>query len=150
MAQLSLEDRAEIHDLYMLYPHAFDGGDADAWVGLFAKDARFTVPGAPTIVGPDAMREFITTRNASTPGMRHLMANVLIESDGRGVTGRAYFLAVRLAEDGSFRLRNIGRYEDEFIREDGSWKFSARTVISELAPDLIDAQFAFAALAGVG
>jgi hypothetical protein len=71
------------------------------------------------------------------------MSNVLVEATDTGARGSAYFFCLRLGGDGEFRLRNFGRYDDEFVHEDGTWKISSRTVVSELPPELVDAPFAF-------
>jgi 3-phenylpropionate/cinnamic acid dioxygenase small subunit len=141
---LSPEDRATLHDVYARYAYAFDGADADAWADLFAADGRFAPPNIPEVVGTDALRDFVASRSADTPGMRHLMSNVLVEGTDGGAKGRAYFLCFRLGPDGLFRLRNFGRYDDEFVREGGTWKIASRSVVSELAADLVDAPFSFA------
>jgi 3-phenylpropionate/cinnamic acid dioxygenase small subunit len=140
---LTSEDRATLHDLYARYAYAFDGADADAWAGLFAAEGRFLPPGVPDVVGTDALRAFVAARSADAPGMRHLMSNVLVESTDSGAQGSAYFLCFRLDPDGTFRLRNFGRYDDEFVQEDGAWKIASRRVVSELAAGLVDAPFAF-------
>jgi 3-phenylpropionate/cinnamic acid dioxygenase small subunit len=141
---LSTEDRATLHDVYARYAYAFDGADADAWAALFAADGRFAPPNVAEVVGTEALRDFVASRAADAPGMRHLMSNVLVEATDQGARGSAYFLCFRLGPDGQFRLRNFGRYDDEFVREGGTWKFASRSVVSELAADLVDAPFAFA------
>ena len=51
MMTLTLEDRAEIHDLYARYAHAFDGADAEAWAALFMPEGRFSPPGIEPVIG---------------------------------------------------------------------------------------------------
>jgi 3-phenylpropionate/cinnamic acid dioxygenase small subunit len=143
MTALSTDDRATLHDVYARYAHAFDGADAETWAGLFAADGRFAPPGVPEVVGTDALRTFVEARAGDAPGMRHVMSNVLVEATDGGARGSAYFFCLRLSDDGKFRLRNFGRYDDEFVREGGAWKIASRTVVSELAADLVDAPFAF-------
>ena len=140
---LSTEDRNALHDLYARYSYAFDGADADAWADLFTQNGRFAPPAIEEVVGTDALRGFVASRSADAPGMRHLMSNVLVEATEGGARGKAYFLCLRLAADGLFRLRNFGRYEDEFERENGTWKIARRVVVSELASGLVDLPFAF-------
>jgi 3-phenylpropionate/cinnamic acid dioxygenase small subunit len=140
---LSTEDRFALQDLYARYAYAFDGADADAWAALFTRDGRFAPPVIEEVIGTEALREFVASRSADTPGMRHLMSNVLVEASGDGARGSAYFLCFRLGPDGLFRLRNFGRYDDEFEQEDGTWKIARRVVVSELAAGLVDAPFAF-------
>ncbi len=143
----TLEDRAAIHDLYSRYAYAFDGADADAWAALFTPDGRFAPPGVDAAVGTEALRSFVADRSSLTPGMRHVMANVLVEpGDDDGVaTGRAYFVCFRMGGDDHFRLRNFGRYEDRFERREGVWLIANREVVAELPLGLVDAPFAFGA-----
>ena len=84
-------------------------------------------------------------RSSDLPGMRHVIANVLVRADGDVVTGAAYFVCFRLGGDGQFRIRNFGRYEDTFARHGDGWRIATRDVVSELPVDLVDAPFAFAA-----
>jgi 3-phenylpropionate/cinnamic acid dioxygenase small subunit len=140
---LSTEDRATLHDVYARYAYAFDGADADAWAALFTADGRFAPPGLPAVVGAEALHEFVAARAADAPGMRHVMSNILVEATEGGARGRAYFLCFRLGPDGKFRLRNFGRYDDDFVRDDGTWKIANRVVVQELAAGLVDAPFVF-------
>jgi 3-phenylpropionate/cinnamic acid dioxygenase small subunit len=143
--KLSAEEHAEITTLYNRYAHAFDGADGEAWSALFTREGRFLPPGVPDVVGTEALREFVDSRAQDAPGMRHLIANVVVEPTGAGrADGRSYFLCFRLGGDGEFRLRNIGRYEDELAREDGAWKIASRRVVSDLPAELVDAAFSFA------
>ena len=144
---LTVQDRLDIQDLYTRYAHSFDDADADAWSALFMPDGRFAPPGIDPVVGTEALRAFVSNRSTDSPGMRHVIANVLIDVDGNEVTGRAYFVCYRLDGDGGFRLRNFGRYVDKLDRHDGSWRFAVRDVVGELAEGLVDAPFAFGALA---
>lgn len=141
---LSLEDRAAVHDLYARYAYAFDSADAAAWAGLFTPDGRFEPPGIDAVVGRDALHDFVASRSGEMPGMRHMMSNVLVAAEEDGtVRGRAYFLCFRLGGDGHFRVRNFGRYEDEFAPVDGEWLIASRRVVAELPLPLVDAPFAF-------
>jgi hypothetical protein len=140
---LSIEDRFELHELCARYAHAFDSGDAETWSALFAPDGRFVLPDGTPISGRGPLREFVLTRTAETPGMRHLISNILVEESGSGARGVAYFYALRFGDDGQLRLRNIGRYMDEYVRDDGRWLFGSRQVVQELSPGLVDAPFAF-------
>jgi ketosteroid isomerase-like protein len=142
---LQTDDRAALHDIYARYAHTFDQGDGAAWAELFADDGIFTPPGADEVTGKDALREFVDARAGAHPGMRHLIANVLVEETATGARGRAYFLCLRLGGDGCVRIRNSGRYDDLFTKVGGEWKISQRIVVSELPADLVDAPFLFQA-----
>ena len=141
---LTLEDRAALHDLYTKYAHTFDGADAAAWSALFTPDGSFTPPGLEPVVGTEALYAFVANRSDEMPGMRHVIANVLVEADGDAAKGVAYFICYRIGGDGHFRLRNFGRYEDRFARHGGAWRFAVRDIVTELDAELVDAPFAFA------
>jgi 3-phenylpropionate/cinnamic acid dioxygenase small subunit len=144
----TLDDRAALHDLYARYAYTFDGADADGWSALFAPDGSFTPPGSEPVVGTAALRAFVAGRSGEMPGMRHMMANVLVEADGDDrATGRAYFVCYRLGGDRQFRLRNFGRYNDKFVRHDSGWRIASRDIVTELDAALVDAPFAFDAVA---
>lgn len=140
---ITLEDRAAIHDLYAAYAHRFDRGDADGWAALFTSDGVFAPPGLEPVVGTEALHEFVAGRSGDLPGMRHLIANVLVEGAPAGARGTAYFLCFRLGGDGAFRLRNFGRYDDTFRKQDGAWKIADRQIVAELPLALVDLPFAF-------
>ena len=144
---LQADDHVALHDLYARYAHTFDQGDGAAWSELFATDGVFTPPGVDEVVGRGALREFVETRAADLPGMRHMITNVLIEETSGGARGSAYFFCLRLGGDGLVRIRNSGRYDDTFTKVDGEWKIAHRVVVSELPVDLVDAPFAFGGVA---
>jgi 3-phenylpropionate/cinnamic acid dioxygenase small subunit len=140
---LSIDDRLALNELYARYAYAFDGGDADEWCALFTPGGSFVLPDGSAVTGTAALRQFVVDRTGEAPGMRHLIANILLDENADGARGRAYFLAFRLGGDGKFRLRNFGRYEDEFVRSGGAWRISSRRVVAELPLELVDAPFQF-------
>jgi ketosteroid isomerase-like protein len=140
---LSPQDRAEIHDLYARYAYAFDRADAHAWAELFVPDGRFAPPGVDPVVGTDSLRAFVAERSSLTPGLRHTLSNVLVDGDGDEAAGSAYFVCYRIGDDGLLRMQNMGRYDDTFTRQAGSWRFATRNVASDLPVDLVGSAFAF-------
>jgi ketosteroid isomerase-like protein len=143
--QLELADRVEIRELYDSYPIAFDKGDAAAWADHFAPDGRFFYQGEP-ITGTLALREFYDSRHADLPGMRHFMANLVIEATEGGARGQIYTLVFRQGDDGALRIRTIGSYADELVRLDIGWRFLERRFQPWLADDLADRALEFAAV----
>lgn len=141
---LTADDRLEIHDLYARYAHTFDQADANGWVALFTPDGRFAPPGLDPIVGTEALHAFVAGRSGDLPGMRHLIANVIVEATDGGARGSAYFCCFRLGGDGAFRMRNFGRYDDLLRRHDGRWRIADRQIVAELPVELVDSPFAFA------
>lgn len=115
--------RQEIAELYARYAHYYDEGRAEEFGALFTATATF-VRGAD--LEPVAGRDAITVlvRQAGTPtGIRHLISSVIVDvGPGETASGSAYVQAVTVDEQ-AVRLVTLGRYTDEFWREDGIWRF---------------------------
>jgi uncharacterized protein (TIGR02246 family) len=140
---LSYEDRVAIDALLAGYAYAFDTGDGEAFADLFTPDGSFVNVGVATMTGRDELVDFVNARFEQAPGVRHFTANVLVEPNGDGATGRAYVWVIRLDGDGPLRLRNTGEYTDEFVRTAAGWRFAKRTFSSWVGADLVDAPFTF-------
>jgi uncharacterized protein (TIGR02246 family) len=114
------EDREEIRELLARYNHAVDSHQVEEWAGLFTDDGVFD-SGGRTLKGADELRSFAE----SVPvGLRHVVANEIIDLDGDQATVRAYLfiLAGKPAA-----IATTGVYEDEVRRVDGRWRFARRT-----------------------
>jgi ketosteroid isomerase-like protein len=142
--QLELADRVAILDLYASYAHAFDTGDAATWADHFVPDGRFIYNNEAPIVGRSALQEFFARRHADAPGIRHFMANCLVEVTPDGVRGRVSALVLRIAGDGALRVRTIGGYKDALVHGDGGWRFLERHFEPWLPDELADAALEFA------
>ena len=138
--ELSNEDRWEIRDLYFRYSYAFDEGDGAAWAAVFTPDGSFLRSGEPDLVGSAALAAFVAERTALAPNVSHHPSNILIEASPDGARGKAYILALRM--DGrELRLRNFGRYDDEFVKFEGAWRIAVRRFTGWLEPGTSDSAF---------
>jgi hypothetical protein len=61
----------------------------------------------------------------------HLLGNEIITVDGDTGTSLSKWVFVMTAEDGP-DVVFVGRYTDEFVRENGAWKFKLRTVTGDI------------------
>jgi uncharacterized protein (TIGR02246 family) len=122
---LTLEDRAEIADLYVRYAFAFDDNKAEACAALYTQDGSFTVGVSSPVVGRDALADMVRASAARPPGGRHLLSGVLVEPSADGASGSAYVQVVRV-EESALRLVAFGRYQDELARTEDGWRFRAR------------------------
>jgi ketosteroid isomerase-like protein len=136
--KLELADRVEIQELYNSYALAFDTGDAETWADHFAPQGRFMYAGEP-ITGTLALREFFGQRHAEAPGIRHFMANLVLQATEDGARGRISTLVFRQAGDGALRIRTIGAYEDDLVHLDHGWRFLERRYQPWIADELADA-----------
>lgn len=138
MTDLSTADHLEIQDLYARYAYAYDGGDAEGWASLFTPEGMFGRAGDEPVRGAAALARFAIENLAANPGVTHHTTNVLIEADRTGIRGRAYVLVLRVATDGSVRLRNVGEYEDRIEHTHAGWRFASRLFRSRLPDGSVD------------
>lgn len=120
-----LEDRAALHDLVVNYLLAVDNDDYQALPALFSADAVFSTSGHVAAEGRDAIIEFLRSARSQmgltvhTPNYVSLMG---IDGDhAKGLVGA--HLELVLDEKAVF---GAVRYEDEYVRRDGSWVFRRR------------------------
>jgi 3-phenylpropionate/cinnamic acid dioxygenase small subunit len=133
MAQPSLEDRAAIGDLFARYMWALDNGDVEALVGCFTEDGALVSPAVGEHRGHAAIRAF-AERFAAYRGngaqLRHMISNLLIETDGNSGDARCY-LAVFETRGGRSRLLGPGHYACRLRRDAVGWRFENRVVVMD-------------------
>lgn len=127
-----LEDIQAIHDLKMAYAKLCDEGyDADGIVALFAKgvDVEWVSDVFGTHVGRDGIHAWFDDVDEEIRWALHLMINPAIEvaDDGQTATGRFYLLelATMSAPGGGDpdAVVMTGKYRDDFVKQDGEWRF---------------------------
>ena len=138
MESAESEAHREIRNLVAAYNAFGDRGRFDELMGLFEPDAVMEIGDGHTYEGADRIREIFTrTRDSVTSGaqpsyVQHHTSPVHITMvDQDHATGRAYFSV--LMEHG---LDHWGRYDDEYRRTDGNWRFARRRVRTDgFTPD---------------
>ena len=148
----AVEDYVQIEKLLMRYAAALNTKDADTYVSLFTPDATFELKrnvGEPPFLGPfkghDALRKQWFpdggAKGAKTREfgpMRHVTTNYEINVTGDTATVRAFFMEVvstgenRPSGSQPPKIHQMGRYEDELVKQNGAWLFSKRTVITDM------------------
>ncbi len=127
-----LEDVQAIHDLKMAYAKLCDEGyDADGIVALFAaaEDVEWVSDVFGTHEDRDGIHKWFDNVDEEIRWALHFMINPVIEvaDDGRTATGRFYLLelATMSSPDGGDPDPVImtGKYADDFVKEDGQWRF---------------------------
>jgi hypothetical protein len=124
---LDVTDRLEILELYSRYSLLFDTGQAAAWTDLFAANGRFDIVGGPTLYGQAELHRFAERRFQDTPGIRHLVSNVIVEPDGEGARGSAYVVVLGGVDDGAPQILTLGGYDDTLVKTELGWRFQSRT-----------------------
>ena len=128
-------NRLAIRELIEAYAHCADRRDAKGQMFLFTPDTHFVV--YMNAKDPKPSQE-LHSREALAPVFADLnryaatmyfigQSTILSLTDDRG-TGEAYCLAHHLTVDGDKRQLMIAalRYDDTFVKMDGSWLFAER------------------------
>lgn len=115
--------RAEIADLIVTYCLAFDDQNWDEFAKLWTDDASFQVEDH-AFEGKKAVLDFLTNCLPKGYVSKHMISQPLIEIADDGLTARARTDVVWIAAN--FANAIVGRYEDEIVNQDGSWKIRCR------------------------
>jgi hypothetical protein len=120
-----IEDQLAIRALHESYADAVFRRDASDWGALWTDDAVWDlmgtkVEGKQAIVGlwTGAMSTFAFVGFFSQVGT--------IEITGDTATGRLYTSEVLEDLEGNLR-RTVGRYEDTYVKRDGTWLYQSRS-----------------------
>ena len=133
-----LEDREEIRALILAYGQAHDHHDYRTFASLFAANGEW-IGGLGTAKGPDAIFALMDKSIGHNPlpngsGTFHVMTNDQIKIDGDRASSTTKWLYITAAEDNSPKPTYLGHYDDEFVRENGRWRFLKRQSVSDISP----------------
>jgi hypothetical protein len=132
-----LEDTREIHDLLINYGLKLDGKDFHGYAELFSRDAVW-IGGFGTHRTPAGIEAMLEKyMGPAAPGTRnkdnfHLLTNEIITVKGDRATSVSKLIFYIKGPEGRPVPQMAGHYDDEFIREDGRWKFLKRVVQADI------------------
>ncbi len=145
------QDRAEIEDLMARYLFAMDWNDFDAYAECFTEDATLEFAQG-SVTGREEIREkargfkeavgsIYQDVDGNPAVLRHLLAQsvIRVEGDRAWHTGMWFEMAndgPRTPDGKRFTptVGTFGIYEDELVREDGTWKFTYRNIRNDFLP----------------
>jgi 3-phenylpropionate/cinnamic acid dioxygenase small subunit len=137
---MSTNADAEIRTVLARIAQLADSGDLDEYVTLFADDAVWAMPDNPSQGMPASEKRGIGEIRAGAeerraggvqgPGTntRHVLTttSVDVESEERA-TARSYFMFFG-STTSQPELRNMGQYDDVFVRGERGWQLAHRTI----------------------
>jgi ketosteroid isomerase-like protein len=138
-----LEDIEEIRKLKATYCDLCDAGlidasNLEALLAHFTNDAHldFGMGDGSVFDGGEGMKIFFGSVVPSAVSFcMHMVHNSVIEVEGDRATGRWYFEAPTTNAMTRKAQWMAGRYVEEYVREDGRWKFaSIKTEWNYVAP----------------
>jgi hypothetical protein len=121
-----IEDIEEIKNLQARYCYLIDTLQGEKVLDLFAD--KFTAEYVPlaTYTTKAELLEFLNGAGKGTSMMCHQAMTPLIEVDGDKATGTWYLFGPFTNRMPKGEVANWvqGRYDNDYVREDGKWKFS--------------------------
>lgn len=129
----TLEDIEEIRKLKATYCYLCDVGTTEASVrreliSHFTKEASVDFGMGPEsrFQGWDGLEVFFgTIVPMGVTFSMHMVHNPIIDVNGDKATGRWYYEAPTIDTTTGKAQWMAGTYEEEYVREDGQWKFSS-------------------------
>jgi 3-phenylpropionate/cinnamic acid dioxygenase small subunit len=125
-----LEDIQEIRDLVFRYREHLDRRDLAAYAALFAAEGTWSgrTGSAQTPAGIQAMLEerLVPNPPAPRPTTTHVVTDPIITVTGDTATGYSLWTLIGRSASDTPEVRTVGHYEDEYVRENGAWRFASR------------------------
>ena len=121
LALEAVEDIKRLKARYCAY--CDDDYDADGIANLFAEDAIWEGGTFGRYNGRDEIRQFFVNAPAMLPFTVHMVMNPIIEVNGDTATGIWYLFQACTFAEGERAVWGSARYDEEYARVDGAWKF---------------------------
>src|SRR5262245_22090535 len=132
----ALEDREAIRALILAYGQAHDHRDYRTFANLFASNGEW-VGGLGSAKGPEAIFALMDKTIGHDPkpngsGTYHVMTNDQIKLEGDRASATTKWIYLTPGADNAPKLVYLGHYDDQFVRENGQWKFLRREAPADI------------------
>ncbi|HVB79810.1 MAG TPA: nuclear transport factor 2 family protein [Candidatus Binataceae bacterium] len=125
-----LEDVQAIRQLKARYCLHVDRRNEDAWVSLFTQDGVWESDKFGIHEGREAIRALFKSIPDFLNFALHYVTNPVIEVDGNRAIGNWLLLEPCTFVQGNQPAWGAGRYEEEYVKVGGEWKFKHLKLIS--------------------
>jgi hypothetical protein len=137
----------ELRKLVERYADAVCRRDSDDWGATWAKEGEWDLGPGRSMKGRDTIVPFWTQIMGTFPmAIQIVTGGVLLRADESKAAARWYITEYLATGDGGKRVGH-GVYHDDYVVEDGEWKFAKRSynLLYSGAPDLTGDIFPFPA-----
>ena len=135
----AVSDHDAIEALLYAYAERLDLGDLDGVAALFERATWRTTARADVLRGREQVRrayDGVILYDGVTR-TKHVITNVAITVAGADVaSSRCTFTVLQACPGLPLQPILAGRYHDEFARADGTWHYTDRLILPDLAGDL--------------
>ena len=132
-----LEDKDTIREVMAAYCQALDACRFADVASLFAEHGVWTTDYGEA-KGRKAIEEMIRSVvpvKGEGPQRKHYITNIIIKVDGDSAKSVSDYLIIR--ESGKDLIPVMGgTYRDEWIRQDGTWRFSRKELVHDIAGNM--------------
>jgi 3-phenylpropionate/cinnamic acid dioxygenase small subunit len=119
------------------YAERLDAGDLDGVAELFAVATWRSDRGTERRGTADIRRAYdLVILYDGSPRTRHVISNLIIESDGDSAASRSNFSVAQAPPGQALQIILAGRYHDRFEPDADGWRFADRYIHVDLVGDL--------------
>ena len=125
---LTLQDRADIAELFARYAWSLDRRNVDEFAQLFAPDGVIEMPDVGRFEGNAEVLRYgkLLTDDPTYPGRQHWVGQSLFDGDTERCQVRSYGMVTGRSRDGVSAVRSLGYYTDQLVKANGRWMFAER------------------------
>ncbi|MEX5712183.1 nuclear transport factor 2 family protein [Parafrankia sp. FMc6] len=120
------ETREEVTEVLVRYATGIDQRDWDLFRTCFTQDCQADYGGIGAWHSADTITEWMAQVHAGCGHTMHRITNVVMSSNGDGLTARSYVDSIVKAADNQSGTQVAGYYDDELVNTSDGWKISQR------------------------
>lgn len=120
----SVEDRIAIEDTLYRYASSIDSGNPDALYDVLHPDLWAQYGNAEPAESADTVIGWIREATKNCVWQHHLLSVYHVDVDGDTASALVYHTSYQKFEGDEDVCFLVGRYHDELVRDQGTWKIS--------------------------